>query len=247
MGLNVTVPDSRVQHAYRVRVSLFLLAVILATTVLAVGYQGLYTLRVLDAVEHDRDHWQQPAEIIEPLKLKKGIVVADIGSGAGYFTLKVAPIVGEHGGVFRSGHPQRVIWHFCGPEHYCTIRGNVHIIHGDQDNPHLPEGQIDAVLIANSYHEFMHPRTVLNHVFHALHRGGRLVVVDRGPLPADQESGESEERHHEVPPSAVESDLRETGFDLISRRDRFIDLPAVERPGDRPDNHPWSVIVARKP
>ena len=80
--------------------SLFLLGVILVTTVLAVGYQGTYTLRVLDAVERDRDRWQQPAEVIESLELKEGSIVADIGSGAGYFTLKVAPIAGEHGGVF---------------------------------------------------------------------------------------------------------------------------------------------------
>ena len=240
------VPNSRVQHAYRVRVSLFLLAVILTTTAMVVGYQGIYTLRVLDVVEHDRDHWQQPAEIIAPLELKKGSFVADIGSGAGYFTLKVAPIVGEHDGVFAVDilkEPLAFLWVRALLHH----QANVHVIHGEQDNPHLPEGQIDAVLIANTYHEFMHPLAVLNHVFHALHRGGRLVLVDRGPLSADQEPGEFEERHHEVPPSAVESDIRKTGFDLISRRDRFIDLPAVERPGDRPDNHPWWVIVARKP
>ena len=171
--------------------SLFLVAVILTTAALVVGYQGIYTLRVLDAVEHDRDHWQQPAEIIEPLRLKNGSVVADIGSGAGYFTLKVAPIVGEHGGVFAVDilkEPLAFLWIRALLRH----QSNVHIIHGDQDNPHLPEGQIDAVLIANTYHEFMHPQAVLNHVFHALHPGGRLVLVDRGPLPADQESGEFE-------------------------------------------------------
>jgi SAM-dependent methyltransferase len=240
------VSDSRVQHAYRVRVSLFLFAVILFTTVLTVGYQAIYTLRVLDAVEHDREHWQRPAEIIELLELKRGSVVADIGSGAGYFTLKVAPIVGEHGGVFAVDilrEPLAFLWIRALLHH----QSNVHIVHVDQDNPHLPEGQIDAVLIVNTYHEFVRPRAVLNHAFHALHRGGRLVLVDRGPLPAGQESAEFEERHHEVSPSAVEGDLRETGFNLISRRDRFIDLPAVERPGDRPENHPWWVIVACKP
>ena len=240
------VPDSRVQHAYRVRVSIFLLAVILVTGALWVGYQGIYTLRVLDTVEHDRDRWQQPAEIIAPLDLKKGSIVADIGSGAGYFTLKLAPIVGEHGGVFAVDilkEPLALLWIRVLLHH----QSNVHIVHGDQDNPHLPEGQIDTVLIANTYHEFVRPRAVLNHAFHALHRGGRLVLMDRGPLPAGQESAEFEERHHEVSPSAVETDLRDTGFDLISRRDRFIVLPAGERPGDRPGNHSWWLIVARKP
>ena len=240
------IPDSRIQHAYRVRVSIFLLAVILVTAALWLGYQGIYTLRVLDAVEHERDHWQQPAEIIAPLELKKGSLVADIGSGAGYFTLKIAPIVGEHGSVFAVDilkEPLAFLWIRALLHH----QSNVHIVHGDQDSPHLPEGQIDAVLIANTYHEFVHPRAALNHVFHALHQGGRLVLVDRGPLAAGHESAEFEERHHEVSPSVVETDLRETGFDLISRRDSFIDLPAVERPGDRPDNHSWWLIVARKP
>lgn len=226
--------------------SLFLVAVILTTAALVVGYQGIYTLRVLDAVEHDRDHWQQPAEIIEPLRLKNGSVVADIGSGAGYFSLKVAPIVGEHGGVFAVDilkEPLAFLWIRTLLRH----QSNVHIIHGDQDDPHLPEGQIDAVLIANTYHEFMHPQAVLNQVFRALHPGGRLVLVDRGPQPGDQESGEFEQRHHEVRPSAVENDLRETGFDVLSRRDRFIDLPAVERPSDQPDDHSWWLIVALRP
>lgn len=176
--------------------SLFLLAVIIATVVLAVGYQGIYTSRVLDAVERARDRWQQPAAVIEPLKLKNGSIVADIGSGAGYFTLKVAPIVGEHGRVFAVDilkEPLAFLWVRALLRH----QSNVHVIHGDADNLHLPEGQIDAVLVANTYHEFMHPRAVLNHVFRALHPGGRLVVVDRGPLPADQESGEFEVRHHE--------------------------------------------------
>ena len=242
----MTVPDSRIQHAYRVRVSLFLLAVILVTTVLAVGYQGIYTLRVLNAVERDRDRWQQPAEIIDSLGLKEGSVVADIGSGSGYFALKVAPMVGKHGSVFAVDilkEPLAFLWIRALLNH----QSNIHTIHGEQDDPHLPEGQIDAALIANTYHEFVHPRAVLNRAFHALHRGGLLVLVDRGPVTAGRESAEFEEPHHEVSPSAVQSDLGETGFDLISRRDRFIDLPAAERPGDRPDNHSWWLIVARKP
>jgi hypothetical protein len=42
-----------------------------------------------------------------------------------------------------------------------------------------------AVLVANTYHEFMQPSAILNRVLHALHSGGRLVVVDQGPLPGE--------------------------------------------------------------
>jgi SAM-dependent methyltransferase len=126
-------------------------------------------------------------------------------------------------------------------------RHNIQVIHGEPDNPHLPEGQVDAVLVANTYHEFMHPRAVLNRALHALHSGGRLVVVDRGPLPGEEESREFGTQHHERDPSEVETELRATGFGLVSRNDRFIEQPAPERLGDRPDSHAWWLIVARKP
>lgn len=242
----MAVSDSRVQRAYRTRVLFFLLAVILTFVVLVVGYQGIQTLRVLDLVERDRDRWQQAGEVIEQLSLKNGSVAADVGSGAGYFALKLASIVGEKGSVLAVDilkEPLVFLWIRARLRHL----NNVHIIHGDPDNPRLPEGHIDAVLVANTYHEFMHPGAILNCVFQALQPGGRLVIVDRGPLPDDEESREFKARHHEVLPSAVESDLRKTGFEVISRHDRFINRPALERPGDRPDNHPWWLIVARKP
>jgi ubiquinone/menaquinone biosynthesis C-methylase UbiE len=220
--------------------------VILLIVVSVVGYQGIQTLEVLDVVEDDRDRWQQAGEVIEPLHVKDRSVVADIGSGAGYFALKLAPIVGKRGSVLAVDilkEPLAFLWIRALLRH----QSNVYVIHGDPDNPHLPEGQIDAILVANTYHEFAHPRAILIRVFGALHAGGRLVIVDRGPLSDDEESRESEEQQHEIGPSTVETELRETGFEMVSRQDRFIDRPAIERPGDRPDNHTWWLIVAQKP
>ena len=90
----MAVSDRRVQRAYRVRIALFLLSVSLALVVWVVGYQAVQTLKILDVVELERDRWQRAAPVIEALNLKSGSIVADIGSGAGYFTLKLASIVG---------------------------------------------------------------------------------------------------------------------------------------------------------
>lgn len=95
----MAIPDSRVQRAYRVRISLFLLTISLAVAVWVVGYQAIQTLKVLDLVERDRDRWQHAGPVVEALNLKDGSIVADVGSGAGYFTLKLAPIVGKRGRV----------------------------------------------------------------------------------------------------------------------------------------------------
>jgi arsenite methyltransferase len=91
-------PD-KVQRVYRVRVSLFLFAVFLGVVVSVLAYQAIQTLRQLEVVERDRDGWQQAERVVDMLDLKTGNVVADVGSGAGYFTFKLAQIVGENGDV----------------------------------------------------------------------------------------------------------------------------------------------------
>ena len=103
------------------------------------------------------------------------------------------------------------------------------------------------MLIANSYHEFTKPLAILDHTFRALHSEGRLVVLDRGPRSYHGESREIQMQRYQIAASIAEDEIRQRGFEVISRDDRFIDRPATERPGDRPDDHVWWLIVARKP
>jgi len=103
------------------------------------------------------------------------------------------------------------------------------------------------VLIANSYHEFTKPLAILDHTFRALRSKGRLVVLDRGPRSYQGESREIQMRGYQIAASLAEDEIRQRGFEVISRDDRFIDRPATERPGDRPDDHIWRLIVARRP
>jgi SAM-dependent methyltransferase len=95
---------------------------------------------------------------------------------------------------------------------------------------------MDAVLVANTYHELTEPEAVLLHVWRALRPGGRLVVVDPAPGSGSMESADTEAHHYE-PPDHAEERLRRTGFAITSRQDRFID-----RPGGG-----WWLIVAKKP
>jgi ubiquinone/menaquinone biosynthesis C-methylase UbiE len=173
-------------------------------------------------------------------------VVVDVGCGAGYFSLKLAPKVAGHGSVLAEdilGGSLTFLWIRAFLHH----QFNIHVIHGDLDNPHLPTGGVDAVLIANSYHEFTKPLAILDHTFRALRSDGRLVVLDRGPRSYRGESREIQMQQYQIAASIVEGEIRHRGFEVISRDDRFIDRPASERPGDRPDDHVWWLIVARKP
>jgi ubiquinone/menaquinone biosynthesis C-methylase UbiE len=87
---------------------------------------------------------------------------------------------------------------------------NVSLIHGQPTNSHLPVNDASAVLILNTYHELTDPSAILAQVRRALVSGGRLVVVDRQPNPANV--GITETGEHEIPASKVETDLGQTGF-----------------------------------
>ena len=105
----------------------------------------------------------------------------------------------------------------------------------EEDDPRLPAGSVDALLICNTYHEFSNPEVILKRVGQSLRAGGRLVVVDRAPRPVAGQRGA--EHGHEVALSAVESELQAAGFEIVSHDDHFID-----RAGD----DLWWLVIARK-
>jgi ubiquinone/menaquinone biosynthesis C-methylase UbiE len=209
-----------------------LLFVLLSTV-----YQGITTLIRLQIVERERDRWQRPAEIIRALNPKQGSVVVDFGSGAGYFALKLSSAVGGNGRVI-AVDTRRLPLSFLWLRAMLRAPRNVAVIHGDASDPHLPEGAVDAVPIANTYHELTDPQAILACIFRSLIAGGRLVIVDRGPRQASDQPREIEAEHHERSPAQVESEACSQGFEIIARQDHFI---------DRPDEPLWWLIVARKP
>ena len=213
------------------RLALFLACAILIFLALNTLYSFTSALNQLDAVESERDRWQRPADVLRALDLRPGNTVADLGSGAGYFALKLSPAVGERGSVVAVDLRQLSLF-FLWTRALLRGQHNVDVIVGEADNPRLPVGGLDAVLICNTYHEFSNPGLILDRVFRSLRPGGRLVVVDRAPGVAEAQSA------HEVPLAAVEGQLRNEGFEIASQDDSFI-----HRPGD----DSWWLVTARKP
>jgi len=238
-------PDDQIHRAYGVRVVLFFVLVVIVAAALFLIYQFTQTLYQLHIAEGERDRWQRPDDVIDSLKLKDGDTVADVGCGVGYFSLKLAPKVAERGSVLAEDILDESLT-FLWIRAFLHHQSNIRVIHGDLDDPHLPKGGVDAVLIANSYHEFTKPLAMLHHAFRALRSGGRLVVLDRGPRSFHGESREIQVQQYQIAAPIAEDEIRRTGFEVISRDDHFIDRPAAERPGD-PDDHVWWLIVARKP
>ncbi len=223
--------------SYRVKVLAFFFSALAVFLAAGVAYSAVETLSRLYQAEAERDQWQKPAEVLRALNLRSGDSVVDLGCGSGYFSLRLSQFVGNTGRVIAEdirGLPLAFLWLRARLEH----RRNISIVRGELDNPRLPDNTITAVLIANTYHELGgNARPILAHVKEALSPGGKLVLVDRAPNPADTEQSALVE--HEISPDQVERELRQADFAVVSRDDRFI--------ANDPDKESWWMIVARKP
>ena len=171
-----------IRRRHRWRIALFLAAAVLVLAALGAIAWTVTAVEQVSAVEAERDSWQRPADVLQALELRNGAVVADLGSGVGYFALKLAERVGRGGRVlavdvrrFPLAVPAP-----CGR----GMRGlrNLETVHGAPDDPHLPAGGVDAVLVANTFHELEdQARASSAGPREALRPAGRLVVVDPAP------------------------------------------------------------------
>jgi predicted methyltransferase len=141
----------------------------------------------------DRDDWNKPDLIMDALGIADGSVVADLGAGSGWFTVRLARRVGPNGIVYGEDIQPEMIEVI---NRQVQIEGlkNVRTVRGTQTDPKLPVG-LDAVLIVGAFHEMDDPAhpdvvvTLLQNVARALKPQGRLGVVDflpgdGGPGPA---------------------------------------------------------------
>lgn len=214
-----------------------LTVVLLIVAGLFVADQALRTLRTLTLVERERDTWQRPDEILRYLDLHSGETVIDLGSGAGYFSLKIAPLVAPAGQVF-AVDLRRQSLAFLWIRAVLGGHANLHSIPSEVDDPRLPAQPIDAVLIANTYHELSAPEPILTALFGSMRPGARLVVVDRGPRTSEQARPTMPEPHT-ITPDLAEAAINRQGFQTVVREIRFIDRSA--------DDDLWWLMVFRRP
>jgi predicted methyltransferase len=220
--------------SHRAKLFVFSLGALAILFALNLGYSALRTISRLNAIEAERDRWQRPLDVLQALALKPGDVVVDLGSGSGYFTLKLSTAVGENGRVIAEdvrSLPLAFLWFRAVQRR----QRNVKVLLGEPTDPHLPP-RVHAVLISNTYHEFTDSHPILIHIFQSLVSGGRLVVIDRSPKPARPASRSSE---HEISVDRVESELRQAHFEITCRQDRFILSESYDES--------WWLLVGSKP
>jgi len=125
-----------------------------------------------------RDERLQINRVMKILGVSPGKVVADIGAGSGWYTVRAAKRVTETGLIYAVEiNPEAI--------RYINLRiqkehlHNVKTILSKPDDPLLPADKIDSVLLLKTYHEVAKPVTLLRNLLASLRTGAKVGVIDR--------------------------------------------------------------------
>jgi len=177
--------------------------------------------------EETRDRVNEADTVMDMAEIASGMTVADIGAGNGYYTIRLAPRVGETGRVLA----QDVI-----PETRDRLAervtrerlDNVSVRLGEFSDPKLPDDSFDRIMMVHMYHEIESPYEFLWNMRPGLRDGGRVVVVD-----ADRPTN-----RHGTPPDLLNCEFEAVGYRRVVYRampDIGGYLAMFVRVGPRPD------------
>jgi ubiquinone/menaquinone biosynthesis C-methylase UbiE len=181
----------------------------------AAQHGRLFPPRDLGLLESpDREAWQRPEQIMDKLSIADGSVVADLGAGGGWFTVRLARRVGPNGKVYAEDIQPQMIEATKRRVDREQLR-HVEMRLGDPSDPKLPEGALDAVLMVDSYNEVEHPVVLLRNIARSLKSNGRVGIVDWTP----EGGGPGPDLNQRVDPQQVIRDAEAAGLRVISRED----------------------------
>lgn len=124
----------------------------------------------------EREQEERPNQLVELLALAPDDVVADIGAGSGYLSFRIAEKLPQGKVLAVDIQPEML----AEIEKRAEERGvsNIVPVLGTVVDPNLPKGQVDAALMVDAYHEFSHPREMIEGIVEGLKPGGLIFLVE---------------------------------------------------------------------
>lgn len=153
------------------------------------------------ANEKGRDATDEVGEVAGLMGLKAGMAIADIGAGSGYYTVRLAKLVGPDGRVYAQDIT---------PGYLRGLRkrvdglslGNVTLSLGEGHDPRLAPRSLDAAVLVHMYHEIAQPYAFMHNLIPALKPGARVGIIDLDRKPED----------HGTPPALLRCELAAVGY-----------------------------------
>jgi len=154
----------------------------------------------------ERDAWQKPHDVIQALALKPDAIVADIGSGTGYFSVRFAHMVPK-GRVYGVDTEPGMVKHLADR---ATREGmkNVTAVAGKPGDPRLPE-KADLVILVDVYHHVENREQYFRQLQKSLRPGGRVAIID-----FRMDSPEGPPKSARIAPDRVTAEMKRAGYAL---------------------------------
>ena len=160
-----------------------------------------------------RDEWQKPHEVIQALALKPDAVIADIGSGTGYFAVRFANMVPQ-GRVYGVDIEPDMVKYLAGRAKR-EKRDNVIAIAGAPEDPRIPE-KADLILMVDVFHHVEDRARYFRKLRASLKPGGRIAIID-----FRLDSPQGPPKAARIAPDRVIAELKGAGYTL-AREHRFL-------------------------
>lgn len=160
-----------------------------------------------------RDAWQKPHEVIQALQLKPDAVVADIGSGTGYFSARFAHMVPQ-GRVYGLDTEPDMVKYLADRAKREGLK-NISAVQARPGDPRLPE-KADVVILVDVYHHVENREQYFRQLQASLKPGGRLAIID-----FKMDSPEGPPKAARIAPEQVKAELQRAGY-LLAEEHGFL-------------------------
>jgi ubiquinone/menaquinone biosynthesis C-methylase UbiE len=129
------------------------------------------------STEDARDRLGEAQQVMQLAGVRPGMWVADVGAGQGYYTVRLARVVGAKGRVLAEDIMSDVTDQLSDRVQRQRL-DNVAVRLGTPDNPQLPAHTFDRIFLVHMYHEVASPYAFLWYMREGLKPNGLVIVVD---------------------------------------------------------------------
>jgi ubiquinone/menaquinone biosynthesis C-methylase UbiE len=159
-----------------------------------------------------RDEYQKPAQVVDALRLRPGMHLADLGAGSGYFTRRFVEALGETGKVYVVDIEPEALKHVERRLAQVHRPSQAVFILATPENPKIPIESVDLIFVCNTYHHIENRTKYFRTLKSSLKPGGRIAIID---FYHDDRSGElGFPKRHLVPQEKVTDEMTAAGYRL---------------------------------
>jgi len=181
------------------------------------------------STEDARDRVGEAEQVMELAGVRTGMSVADVGAGEGYYTVRLARVVGPRGRVLAEDIVPQVRDELSDRVQRERL-DNVAVKLGTADNPMLPTASFDRLFLVHMYHEVQSPYAFLWHLRDGVKPDGLIVVVEAN-RPVKQ---------HGMPPKVLRCEFAALGMQpvkaaMLSSGENYLMAFRITAPRPAPD------------